>query len=120
MNTFFLTILFGVATFLTAALAVIIVVWIIRGIIDLKFLIADEAGDASISRLQLLIFTFVVAVGLIKMLAGLEAKGSFPDLPNSILVLLGVSGSTYAIGKAVNSSPTEEANAGTNPPAKQP
>lgn len=67
------------------------------------------------SRMQLLIFTFVVAVGLIKVL---EASGSFPDIPNSILVLVGVSGSTYAIGKAVNSSPTEEANAGTNPPAE--
>lgn len=117
MNTFFLTILFGVATFLIAALAVIIVVWIIRGKIDLKFLIADEAGDASMSRLQLLIFTFLVAIGLIKVLL---ASGGFPDIPNSILVLVGVSGSTYAIGKAVNSSPTEEANAGTNPPANQP
>lgn len=115
MNGVFLTILLGVATFLIAALAVIIVVWIIRGTIDLKFLIADEAGDASMSRLQLLIFTFVVAVGLIKVLV---ASGSFPDIPNSILVLVGVSGSTYAIGKAVNSSPTEEANAGTNPPVE--
>jgi hypothetical protein len=116
MNTFFLTILLGVVTFLIAALAVIIVVWIIRGTIDLRFLIADEAGDASMSRLQLLIFTFVVAVGLIKML---QASGRFPNIPNSILVLVGVSGSTYAIGKAVNSSPTEEANAGANPPVKQ-
>lgn len=115
MNGVFITILFGVATFLVAALAVIIVVWIARGTIDLKFLIADEAGDASMSRLQLLIFTFVVAVGLIKVL---EASGSLPDIPNSILVLVGVSGSTYAVGKAVNSSPTEEANAGTNPPAE--
>lgn len=115
MTSVFLTILLGVATFLIAALAVVIVVLIIRGTIDLKFLIADEAGDASMSRLQLLIFTFVVAVGLIKVLV---ATGSFPDIPNSILVLVGVSGSTYAIGKAVNSSPTEEASSGTNPPAK--
>ena len=110
MHGFFLTILLGVATFLISALAVIIVVWILRGTIDLKFLIADEAGDASMSRMQLLIFTFVVAVGLIKFL---DASASFPDIPNSILVLIGVSGSTYAVGKAVNSSPTEEANAGT-------
>lgn len=115
MNGVFLTILLGAATFLIAALAVIIVIWIIRGTIDLKFLIADEAGDASMSRMQLLIFTFVVAIGLIKVL---QSSGSFPDIPNSILVLVGVSGSTYAIGKAVNSSPTEEANAGTNPPAE--
>lgn len=114
MSGVFLTILFGVTTFLIAALAVIIVVLIIRGTIDLKFLIADEAGDASMSRMQLLIFTFVVAAGLIKMM---EAGGSLPDIPKSILALLGVSGSTYAIGKAVNSSPTEEANAGTNPAA---
>lgn len=114
MNAVFLTILLGVVTFLIAALAVIIVVWIIRGTIDLKFLIADEAGDASMSRLQLLIFTFVVAIGVLKLL---EAGGGFPNIPNSILVLLGVSGSTYAVGKAVNSSPAEEASVPTNPPA---
>src|SRR5690242_7091706 len=114
MSGIFFTILLGVATFLIAALAVIIVVLIARGTIDLKYLIADEAGDASMTRMQVLIFTFVIAVGLIKILG---STGSLPDIPNGILVLLGVSGSTYAVGKAVNSSPTEEASAPA-PPAK--
>ncbi len=108
MDKFFMTILLGIATFLIGTLAVVVVVWIIQGKIDLKFLIADEAGDASMSRLQLLIFTFIVAIGLVKVL---ETSGSFPDIPNSILMLIGVSGSTYAVGKAVNSSPQEEAGA---------
>jgi hypothetical protein len=119
MQEFLMVILFGIATLLIAALAVIVVVWILRGTIDLKFLIADEAGDASMSRFQLLIFTFIVAIGLVRVLA---TSGTLPDIPNSVLVLIGVSGSTYAVGKAVNSSPDEEANAGTpagNPPAGQ-
>jgi hypothetical protein len=119
MEQFMMVILFGIATLLIAALAVIVVVWILRGTIDLKFLIADEAGDASMSRFQLLIFTFIVAIGLVKVLA---TSGSLPDIPNSLLVLIGVSGSTYAVGKAVNSSPADEAGPPTppaNPPAGQ-
>jgi hypothetical protein len=117
MHEFLTVILFGIATFVIGALAVIVVVWIARGTIDLTFLIADEAGDASMSRFQLLIFTFIVAIGLVKVLA---TSSGLPDIPTSILVLIGVSGSTYAIGKAVNSSPADEASApapaGNTPP----
>src|ERR1051326_8708126 len=117
MHDLLMFLLFGTATLLIGALAVIVVVWIARGTIDLTFLIADEAGDASMSRFQLLIFTFIVAIGLVKVLA---TSSSLPDIPSSILVLIGVSGSTYAVGKAVNSSPAEEASAAAPPGSKPP
>lgn len=114
MHEALMFVLFSIAAFVIGALAVIVVIWMATNKIDLKYLIADEAGDASMTRFQLLLFTFIVAVGLVKALA---AKDGFPEIPNSILVLIGVSGSTYAVGKAVNSSPVEEASAGTtNPP----
>ena len=108
MHELLMFILFLIATGVIGALAVIVIVWIVKEKIDLTFLIADEAGYASMSRFQLLIFTFIVAIGLVKVLA---SSNGLPDIPSSILVLIGVSGSTYAVGKAVNSPPGEEASA---------
>lgn len=61
--------------------------------------ILDEAnGDASMSRFQLLVFSLVIAVGLyISILNNL----ALPEIPGSILKLLGISASTYAAGKGI-------------------
>jgi len=53
---------------------------------------------ASIARFQFLVFTFVIA-GLYLLLC-IEA-GTFVDIPTNVLGLLGISGGTYAVGKAV-------------------
>jgi hypothetical protein len=72
--------------------------------INLSTLLKEANGDASMSRLQLLIFTLVVAVGMfLYMLTHL----ALPDLPQSILILLGVSASTYAAGKGISFSRIE-------------
>src|SRR5262249_52982392 len=55
-------------------------------------------AKASLSRLQFLIFTFVIA-GLYLMLS-IEA-GSLIDVPANVLALLGISGGTYLISKTV-------------------
>jgi hypothetical protein len=55
-------------------------------------------AKASMSRFQLLIFTFVIA-GLFMMLS-IEA-GGFVDIPQNVLLLLGISGGTYVVSKAV-------------------
>lgn len=52
---------------------------------------------ASLSRFQFLVFTFVVA-GLFLMLS-IEA-GHFVNIPNNVLVLIGLSGGSYLISKA--------------------
>ena len=69
--------------------------------INLKYLLSEADGSASMSRFQLLIFTFVIAFGLFEIA---EAGMKFPDIPNGILTLLGISASTYAVGKGISYS----------------
>ena len=59
-----------------------------------------KVGDtkASLSRFQMLVFTFVIA-GLFLMLS-IEAHG-FVEIPQNVLLLLGISGGTYVVSKAV-------------------
>jgi hypothetical protein len=72
--------------------------------INLSTLLKEANGDASMSRFQLLIFSLVVAVGLyLFMLNHL----TLPDVPQSILTLLGISASTYAVGKGISFSRPE-------------
>lgn len=85
-----------------------VVLWkIISGEIELRDLIAEapppgsppgEVAKASLSRFQFLVFTFVVA-GLFLLLS-IEA-GSFVDIPSNVLGLLGISGGSYVVSKAV-------------------
>lgn len=55
-------------------------------------------GKGSLSRLQLLLFTFVIA-GLYLVLS-LEA-GEFVNVPNQVLGLLGISGGSYVVSKGI-------------------
>ncbi|MBA7694191.1 hypothetical protein ES703_102798 [subsurface metagenome] len=65
-------------------LALIILYFIITGKINLEKLICEPNGDASMSRLQFLIFTFVIAISLYLIIIGKD--------PLEILILLGISG----------------------------
>lgn len=67
--------------------------------IDLSTVLDEANGDASMSRFQLLVFSLVVAVGVFLFI--LENK-ALPDIPQSILVLIGISASTYAAGKGIS------------------
>src|ERR1700676_3124851 len=87
----------------------IAVLWLIYdGTIDLSRLISEANGDASISRFQFLVFTFVISLSLfLVIVAGQSGDGkpSFPkEIPAGILTLLGISGSSYAVGKAISYS----------------
>lgn len=55
-------------------------------------------GKASLSRFQFLLFTFLVA-GLFVVLS-LEA-GTFVEIPNGVVALMGVSGGSFVISKAI-------------------
>ena len=83
------------------------VLWeIINGSIDLSGIISEPDGaanvggqpKASLSRFQFLLFTFVVA-GLFLMLS-IEA-GSFVNIPDNVLMLIGISGGGFIASKAV-------------------
>jgi hypothetical protein len=58
-------------------------------------------GKASLSRFQFLIFTFVIA-GLYLLLS-IEA-GTFVDIPNNVLGLLGISGGSFLVSKGMSTS----------------
>jgi hypothetical protein len=96
----------------------LIVAWkILSGKIDLQFLISEDNGHASLSRFQFLIFTFVIAGGLllfiIHALACSDCKSvpGFPVIPGSILALLGISSGSYVTAKGIQTS--KEVSMGT-------
>ena len=95
------------------ALGSAIIVKIITGSIDLTYLISEANHEASMSRFQLLIFTFVVAIALFKLV---ELNKTFPDIPSGVLTLLGISASTYAVGKGISYSRDEGVTPRDNPP----
>ena len=74
--------------------------------VDFADLLKDPTTDkASLSRLQFLIFTFVIAISfVICVLGDGKAAPIFPYVPPTVLVLLGISGGTYAVSKGVDSS----------------
>ncbi len=82
----------------------VLVLWkIFTDKIDLRYLIADEKGFASMSRFQFLIFTFVIAGGLAYLVLGhVMEKPGFPNITDGVLILLGISGGSYAIGKGLS------------------
>src|ERR1700730_16984738 len=80
----------------------LIVAWkILTGAIDLKYLLSDETGNASLSRFQFLIFTFVIAMSLYLITVD---KLDFPNVPGSILALLGISSGSYVTAKGIQAS----------------
>jgi hypothetical protein len=81
----------------------------LRGTISLKGLLDEETGGASVSRFQLLLFSLIVAVGLFLYIV---ANLALPDIPASVLTLLGISASTYAASKGIQFSRVEGVTGG--------
>lgn len=94
----------------------LVVAWkLFSGAIDLRYLLSEPADPtavrpdgqppeepkASISRFQFLIFTFVIA-GVYLVLC-LES-GRFVDIPQNVILLLGVSGTSYAASKGIKAA----------------
>lgn len=84
-------------------LAVMILVKIWKGDIDLNYLISDENGWASLSRFQFLVFTFVVAMSLFYLVVA-NTPPKYPVIPKEILALLGISGGSYVLAKGIQNS----------------
>jgi hypothetical protein len=96
----------------------------LKGDIDLKYLIAGDDGDASLSRFQFLIFTFVIALGLFLIIVNQPGGPAFPkEIPGGILALLGISGGSYVASKGVDANvppKTTETIVVPNPPPLPP
>jgi uncharacterized BrkB/YihY/UPF0761 family membrane protein len=89
-------------TLIIAALAAKILIKVWRDEIDLEFLISDENHEASLSRFQFLVFTFVVAMSLFYLIV-IKDPPDYPTIPNQILALLGISGGSYVLSKGIQS-----------------
>jgi len=91
------------------------VAWkIATGEIDISKILTEKDGSpggaASIARFQLLIFVFVIAISfflvvisnikIIQARPGDQLPG-LPEVPNGVMALLGISASSYAVGKAI-------------------
>ena len=77
--------------------------------IHLDSILNEQTGEASVSRFQLLIFTFTIALTLVYLT--LCGNGQFPAIPKEVLILLGISATTYGVGKGL------QLGLGSNPPA---
>jgi hypothetical protein len=105
-------------TLLIVGLAFAILWALFRGTINLTYLLAEpadpraqrslpdadtppETPKASLARFQFLIFTFVIA-GVYLVLC-LEA-GRFVEIPDNVILLLGVSGTSYAASKGIKAA----------------
>ena len=75
---------------------------ILTGQIDLSDILVEsnENGSkkASLSRLQFLMFSFVIA-GLYLVIC--VESGTFVDVPPGVLILLGISGGSYVVSKGI-------------------
>lgn len=82
-----------------------LILWrIADGSIDLSRLISEPNGDASMSRFQFLVFTFVISMSLFLVIVG-PSRPTFPAvIPGGILALLGISGSSYLVSKGIQFS----------------
>lgn len=74
---------------------------IASGKIDISTLLTEDGGGASMSRFQLLIFTFVIALSFF-LIVVCECK--FPEVPANVLALLGISATTYGVSKGIQAS----------------
>jgi hypothetical protein len=81
-----------------------IILWLILvGRIDLKNLISESSGEASLARFQFLVFTFVIALSLFYLVVTSTPPG-YPIIPSQILGLLGISGGSYVVAKGIQTS----------------
>jgi hypothetical protein len=85
----------------------LIILWkISNGSIDLSRLLSEQNGDTSLSRFQFLIFTFVIGMSLFLLVLANIDQGviAFPPITSETLLLLGISGGTYAVSKGIQKS----------------
>lgn len=103
-----------ILTIFLGVLGAVLLYLMVTGKIELQYLIADENGDASLSRFQFLVFTFVIAMSMFYLIASKTPPG-YPEIPNQILALLGISGGSYVVAKGIQSS--RDVDMKTNTPA---
>jgi hypothetical protein len=87
---------------------------IASGKIDISQLLEEKGADgtnggASMGRFQLLIFTFVIGLSLFLVVL---CKCDIPQIPTNVLALLGVSATTYGVGKGIQATAQDKDSKG--------
>lgn len=95
----------------------LLILWrIANGKINLDLLISEKTGEASMSRFQLLIFTFVIGLSFFLIVVSnaktVETSTNpahpsgpvLPEVPGGVLGLLGISASSYTVSKAIQTN----------------
>jgi hypothetical protein len=78
--------------------------------IDISQLLEEKGtGGASMGRFQLLIFTLVIGLSFFLVVL---CKCDIPDVPATVLALLGVSATTYGVGKGIEASTKRDQDGG--------
>ncbi len=110
-----------VITILIAGFGVVILWKIVSGTINLSLLLSENNGVASLSRFQFLIFTFVISMSLLLLvLANIDSGvNAFPPITSDTLLLLGISGGTYAVSKGIQKTSEVSMQKALNPPPAQ-
>ncbi len=113
----------------------LVVAWkIATGQIDISKILLEKDGStggaASMARFQLLIFVFVIAISfflvVISNIKILQVRGSdrelpvLPEVPKGVMALLGISASSYAVGKAIQHGAGMGADDGDGAPRPAP
>ena len=94
-----LTLVAGWIIVVFVGLLALLILWKIhRDKIDLAFLISEENGQASLSRFQFLIFTFVIAMSFFLITVH---TNTLPMVPEGVWALLGISGGSYVVSKGI-------------------
>src|SRR5689334_11727137 len=93
-------------------LGIAVLYYIFTQRIDLSKLLSETNGDASMSRFQLLIFTFVIAASLFLIVASPNPPAFPKEIPNGVLILLGISASSYLVSKGIQFSSPEGVTGG--------
>ena len=76
---------------------------ILTGEIDITKLISEGGSEnkASLSRFQMLVWTFVIGFSFLYLVS---LDKALPEIPQGVLGILGISGGTYVIAKGIQSA----------------
>jgi FtsH-binding integral membrane protein len=95
----------------------VILLGIALGSIDISRILeekgADGSGAASMSRFQLLIFTLVIGLSFFYLVLCSD-KCEFPNVGGGVLMLLGISATTYGVSKGIQASAGSNDRSGGN------
>jgi hypothetical protein len=107
------------ALIITFLLGFMVLAAIASGRINISRLLEEkgaEGGGASMSRFQLLIFTFVTAISLLVIVVS-GTPPAFPkEIPAGVLTLIGISASTFAVSKGIQAGSSNGGTAGSSAP----